>query len=120
MSNGIRLDFSKEEIGGILSGLFTETGILGMLKAKVYENIDLVSPFFREIADVRCGNSKCAPIADVFTRYTDLIQTIRKQNDRPGWIEHELLDLQRQIDLFENRAKTVFGLYQPSCMRTSK
>lgn len=66
-----------------------------MLEAKEYENIDLVSPFSGEVVDVCCGKTEEAPVIYVSTQYVDQIQTIWKQNGRPGLIENKLLDLEK-------------------------
>lgn len=52
MGNEIKVDFSKVEIGGRLTGFFMETGILGMLHGKYFENVDLVALCFGEIVHV--------------------------------------------------------------------
>lgn len=100
MCNEARMDFSVSEYGGKLTALFTDTGISGMLEAKDYENVDLVWSFFGEVVDVCCSNTKDALIIDFFTQYVNVVQTIRKQNCRPGWTKNKLLDLQQQIDRF--------------------
>lgn len=91
-----------------------------MLEGKDYENIDVVAPFFGEIVDIRFGNSKTAPVTDVFTQHTDLIRTIRNNSSRPGWTEEKLSSFQQQINRFKVRALVVFGQYQASNMKTSK
>lgn len=40
-----KIDFSNEESGNRLSGLYTVTGLLGMLKATNFNSIDMVSSF---------------------------------------------------------------------------
>jgi len=48
---GLQVDFSKGECGGRLSGIFMETGILGMLETKDYNALDTVSPFIGYIIE---------------------------------------------------------------------
>lgn len=43
MGSGQRTDYSKEKTGGKLTGLFMDTGDIGMLERKDYENLNLVS-----------------------------------------------------------------------------
>lgn len=98
MGSGIRLDFSNGENSRKHTELFTETGLWGTLEAKDNENIDLASPLSGGIVDACSVSSGSASITDVFTQYMDLIQTTRKQSDRPDLTDHKILDLQRQID----------------------
>lgn len=64
---------------------------------KYYKNRDPVSPFFGQIVNVGCDNSRAASIIDVFTQYVESLQTMRRKRFRPGRTEHELLRLGKQI-----------------------
>lgn len=90
-----------------------------MLEAKDYENLDFASPFPGQVKDACCEVSRAAPITDVFTpseqfiilrQYDELLKTIRREEFRPGWAEHELLKLRRQIENFEIRTKSISTL----------
>lgn len=78
MENGKNIELLKGEIEGTLTRLFTETGILGLIDKKDYEKVNFVGPFFGEVVSVCCGNSKTAPISEVFTQYDDLLRAIKK------------------------------------------
>lgn len=76
-------------MGDDYPGFFTETDILGMMEGNDCENIDHVSLRFVEIVDVCCGNSKTAPVTDVFTQYADLVRAFKKGNSQKGWMKRE-------------------------------
>lgn len=48
-------------------------------ETKDYENIDIVSPVFGEVANSLCKNSETAPITEVFTMYSDLKNSIQRR-----------------------------------------
>lgn len=50
-----------------------------MLEAERYDNIDTVSPVFREIVDVYCGSPKNAVVTIFFTEYAGMIRTIKRK-----------------------------------------
>lgn len=52
---GLHVDFAKHNSSDTLNVFFNETGFIGMLEAKPYDKIDLVSPFIGAIADRFCG-----------------------------------------------------------------
>lgn len=52
--NWLHVDFAKGNSLDMLSEFFNETGIVGILEAKDYDKIDLVSPFIGAIIDQLC------------------------------------------------------------------
>lgn len=76
----LRIECSKRENEGLLNGFFTDTEIFGMLWKNDYDNTGLISPFFSKIIDLCCGRSKTALCNDVFTKYAQLFQTLRKKS----------------------------------------
>lgn len=117
---GIHCDYSKGECGGRLNGFFTETGIVGMLEAKEYDSVDMVSPFLGAIIDACCGLTDTADVTQSYTDYADLVDFIYRRNDCPGWTEEELSNLSSKIAAFKLRARSTFARYQPSSMGTVK
>lgn len=116
----MQLDLSRRENGGKLFEVLTKTGVLGILETRDNEIIDLLSSFSGRLVHVCCGNFRSESATNVITLYANLTHTIRKQNDRSGWTENKLSNLQQQIKRFKNKAKIVFEPNQPSCVRTSK
>lgn len=108
---GSRIDFSKDEGGGSLSSLFTDSGILRMLQAVDYGNIDQVPPFFGEIVDTLCRSSETAPITAVFCSYVDLNYCIRRLFSNLGWIVNELMALELLSNNFRTIPEKMFGPY---------
>lgn len=118
-STGLRICFSKKEVHHRVSRFFTKTGILGMLEAADYKQIDLLSPFVEEIVDVCYRNSKTAPVPGRSTLYVDLLNKIFQKIEYSGRIEEKLLNLQGQIKNSREIAKRVFEVYRASNMETS-
>lgn len=117
---GLKTDFSKGESGSRLFGLYTKTGLLGMLETKNFDSPDMVSPLIKAIADRSGGNVKSAPVTKVFTKYCDILPTICRQGLRIGWTESEQHSLSKSIKNFEDHAQSVFKHYQVSGEGTFK
>lgn len=71
--SGLRLDYSKAEMRARVAGSFNEIGVLKLLKANDFDNIDTGSLCFGETVHVYRGNSSKAPATNVFTKYIDMI-----------------------------------------------
>lgn len=54
---GLQVDQVKGECGGRLSGLFIDTGIIGILQA--YDTLNMVSTFVGAMIDQCCGLENC-------------------------------------------------------------
>lgn len=93
----LRLDSSKGDCGGKLSGLFTENGISGMTDGAYYVNIDQVSHFLRKIVETMSGNSDSAPVTKVFTRYGNRNNNVGRRFCGPGWMEDDLNEVSNSL-----------------------
>lgn len=51
IGTGIWVDFKKPGKSNRFTGLFTETGMTGMLEAADFDSVDMVSPFLGAIVD---------------------------------------------------------------------
>lgn len=116
---GLHVDFSKGDHANRLNGFFTETGVVGMIEGKDYDNLDMVFPFVGAIIDRCCGLSD-APLASCFTRYTDMFNLTFRYCRRPGWSNGELHQLSSMLEALKREATSVFSRYQPSEMKTCK
>lgn len=61
----IPFDFSKQCSVGNLSGLFTESGLDGMLKGSYLNSIYMVSPFLVAVIDQFCDNIGTSTVTNV-------------------------------------------------------
>ena len=116
----LRVDFSRRCSGGTLSGLFTETGLVGMLEGADFNSVDMVSPFLGSIIDRCCDNILIAPVTTVFTKYVELVNFIGRVDCTPGWTQSDLHKLKTDICSFKDVGRSTFGAYQPSGMGTPK
>lgn len=112
----LHVDFSKHSCSGTISGLFTDSGIAGMLEASDLKSVDMVSPFLGAIIDRCCGEVEGAPITKVFTQFKDLMDEVYQRNKVPGWSETCLRKLSTMISNFKTVGCNVFREYQPSSM----
>lgn len=117
---GLHVDFSSGESGLRLSGFFTEHGIVGMLEAKDYDVMDMVSPFIGAIIDRCCGLVDVATVTSSFTQYVDLVSFIFRRNMVPGWTNLCLQSLDQEVQDFKHSTFDAFSMYQSSRMGTSK
>lgn len=65
--SGLHDDFSKGVSVDHPSGVFVDTGITGMLEARGFNSIDMISPFLEAIVDICCGTGEEAPMTKWFT-----------------------------------------------------
>lgn len=119
-SKWLETRFSKRKFRWRLGGLFTESGILGIMEAAGYENCDPVSPFFGEIVDKMCGKSESASETNVLTKCLHLNNNIRERFCTVSWTESELDDLSFQLNKFQKVSAKSSGPYRASNMGTSK
>lgn len=96
------------------SGLFTESRLTEILKAKGFGNIDKFSPFLGALVSFYRGQSSWADIARKLTKYVQLIRTFRKVNVRKCRAKRELQILTEMISDFKDRRCETFGKYQSS------
>lgn len=115
------VDSFKGIINGNLSGLFTDSGILGMLEASDLDRIDEVYPFIGEIIDRCCVETTKAPVTIVFTIYVNLLNDIYYRiNTPPGCTYEDFGRFDYIILEFKTIGKIGFERYQKSGMGTSK
>lgn len=100
----MHVDYSQGIIGGRLSGFFLDTGVIGMLEASDYDNMDMVSTFIAALIDTCCGTSEDAPVTESFTQYVDLNELISSRATVPGWIEEDFEKLTKLISSFKSVA----------------
>ena len=113
---GIVVDFSKGKHEGRLSGLFSDNGLIGMLEASDYKDIENVSPFLGAIVDRCCGEVKEAPVTRTLTMFNDIIQQLYERNHNIGWTDEKLEKLSNDIRLFKKQGRKTFENYQSSKM----
>jgi hypothetical protein len=66
---GLRIDFSSSARGSGRDGLFTSTGIIGMVEAKDMKSVLTMLPFMGALLDRMCGEAECAHLPS-FSRCT--------------------------------------------------
>lgn len=64
----LHVDLSKAGNAQRQAGFFADTGIIRMLEAAEYDDVDKVSPFLGTIMDRCCGRVDEAPVATLFTK----------------------------------------------------
>lgn len=117
---GLKSDFLKEVSGDRLSGVYNETGLLGMLKSADFEFIDLISSFIGAIVDISWGNVNNALETKVITEYCKLLRAIYRRELNIRWTKSELQSLKRTIKKLKDYSRNVFEAYHVSGMRTFK
>ena len=109
---GIRYDFSKKECSTALNGIYTNTGLRGMLEGKDYKVLDTIFPIVFAYVDTWLSDNDSAPLTEVHTLYTDIINTILSDNHGNGWIADDLDTLQSEIKIFKTK---MVGLFHDCC-----
>lgn len=118
--SGFRLDFSSEHSKLFTTVVFSEHGLIKMIKTFEYECIEQISFFLRATTD-RMWGDECEPdITELFTSYVELLRYVRRENTSSSWSETDLANLRRISVTFKGVGKSVFGVFQPSSMRTQK
>lgn len=120
LKSDLRLEFSKGDGGGRLSGLLTKDGILRMMEAADYENIDQVFRSFGEIVDIICGNSESGPVTSVFSQYVNLRTIFADDIVDHDELRKSLIVIVYKLMNFKKTAIVIFGPYQTFNMGTSK
>ena len=109
---GIRYDFSKKECSTALNGIYTNTGLRGMLEGKDYKVLDTIFPIVFAYVDTWLSDNDSAPLTEVHALYTDIINTILSDNHGNGWIADDLDTLQSELKLFKTK---MVGLFHDCC-----
>lgn len=68
MCSGVQIDFAEPGITSRLSGLFTESGLTGMLKASDYRAVDIASLFTGAIVEKCCSLDKTTNVTQDLQR----------------------------------------------------
>lgn len=97
-----------------------DTGVIGMLGASDYDNMDMISPFIGALIDTCCGTTEEAPDTESFTQYLDLTDFIYSRSAVTGWIQEEFKKLTKLISSLKSVARNTFTEYPPSGMGTCK
>lgn len=69
-------DYFQNPNGSRLSGLFTESGVAGMLQAEKSENIDKTLPFPGALVVFNCKQWNCADTTGTITKHIGFIWTL--------------------------------------------
>lgn len=120
VGHDFHVDFSKGIINANISGLFTESGILGVLEASDLNRIDEVAPGLGATIDRYCRETTQEPVTTVFTIYFNLLNYIYCLRSTPWWTDEYLRKLDHIILEFKTISKILFERYQNSGMKTSK
>lgn len=75
LEHGLRVDFSKGESVGQLTGIFNETGVIGMLEPSNQEERGMMFPSIGVKVDRLCSIA-CGSIKKTFTLYVDLLNFV--------------------------------------------
>lgn len=121
-AKGLRIDFSTSSKESFGSGLYVDDGkLVGMLEAKDYKVIDMVSPFIGMLVDRCCDEVTKAPTTNLFVMYVDIMQMAMSYNGNSMlWTEEMICKLERKIELFKENALCLYGKYHASKLRTEK
>lgn len=84
-ARGLHIDFSSKGKGAVYNGLFKSEGLIGLLEAKDYRNVDMVSPFISMYVDRCCGETSLAPNTRVAVQYVDIIHLCLRLGLQPQW-----------------------------------
>jgi hypothetical protein len=124
---GARIDFSTAKGSEKLDGLWTKTGLVGMLQAKDMKSVTTVLPFVAALVDRMCGEEAAAPTTRVVVAYTNLCHKITGRyaegdsgSALDGFTMACLDKLAKDIASFKSRAVDLYGKYQRSGMGTNK
>ena len=117
---GVRLDFSKKECSSQLNGIYTSTGLRGMLEGKDYRNLDYFFPFVYAYVDGWLGNHDTAPLTSIHTKYTDIMQQLYSDNHGFGWNDQALVEFNDTLHHFKTDMTSLFQVFCPTDMGTLK
>lgn len=121
-AKGLRIDFSTSGKGSFESGLYGENGkLVGMLEAKDYKAIDMISPFIGMLVDRCCDEVATAPTTTLYVQYVDIMQmSMSYNNNSMSWTEDSISTLEKKITLFKRNALNLYGTYHASKLCTEK
>ena len=117
---GTRIDFSKKDCSSQLNGIYTSTGLRGMLEGKDYKALDTVFPFVFAYVDIWLQQETEASLTSVHVNYTDLVQQIMSDNNGLGWSEESLSSLEDRISSFKQEMSDLFHKASPTGIGTLK
>ena len=117
---GTRIDFSKKDCSSQLNGIYTSTGLRGMLEGKDYKNLDTVFPFVFAYVDTWLGQESTAPLTTIHTQYTSFVQQIMSDNNGLGWSTEALSNVQQTVASFKYQMTSLFHDCSPTGIATLK
>lgn len=89
--------------------------------SKAYDYRKLILFFtFQKNCDILFENNSSASVIKTFTVYVSTANHIYRKFQIPGWKNQDFSYMECRIRPFGTKAKTFFGSYQASCLRTSK
>lgn len=112
--------FQRKGVECGLNGLFNEKGIIGVLEASDYKQVDKVLPFLEVIVDYMCGLNIIASTSNVFASYVDLANTFYERCESLKCKENDFIQLREQVCNFIDIVVANLGPYQTSSARASK
>ena len=120
-ASNLRIDFSNSTKGSNGNGLYVEDGkLVGMLEAKDYRCIDMVSPFIGMFADRCCDEVSTAVTTELFVSYVEIMQISLSYNNCLLWNEEKVRDLERRIEAFKAKSVSLYGSHHVSELCTEK
>lgn len=119
---GIRINCTIRKADGKpgLNGMFKEDGIAGMVEAKIFKEMDKVSPFLGSIIDRACGEEMVAPVTKIFTMYVEIVNMFCRNEGVEKWDREQLNRAGEKVAEFKTLGYKYFGEYQKSEMCTEK
>lgn len=105
---GFHVDFSTKEKSQQLNGLFLNNTIRGMLEGKDFKCLDMVFPFVAAYIDRVTGYQDNAPLTDICTSYTTLMQDLLYDNTSTGWSRDMIADITHRISLLKSKCVHTF------------
>ena len=120
-SSGLRVDMSRSDKGDHGNGLFNSDGnLVGMLEAKDYRSLDMVSPFIGMFLD-RCSDEvNEAPTTNLYVQYVELMQMALSHDNCTSWTEERIQLLEQRIIKFKDDARMLYQEFHPSGLCTEK
>lgn len=101
----VKKDFWKEDCSGKASGIFTESGPIGMLEGANFNNMDLFLRLFGKLVNSMCRSLKTASVLSVLVDFADFNNFVCIRFSSRGWSKNKIGDLATQIDEFKQKRK---------------
>lgn len=115
---GISFHYCGSGTGSRLDGIFTETGLRGMLEGKEYDLLDEVFPFIAAYMDRVCG-IRSGRLTELCVMYTELLHWVFRRGLDKHWGTEEVRDLGMYIRRFISRMVRAFpSVRGVGCMTT--